>query len=198
MSEAEVGEQHGVIDVPGDLLRSTLSGHVLGACQRRASSVTGKAQQVLGDQRHGSTRALLPRRISGRIDDHLAYDPPAGVVRVTASDQEPCQCLGHGHSARFRPMVIEVPQSGAHVAAIVDRSGQRKRRPPRLACLLVDASTVLRRQPAAGLDSSAPAVTSAKPQRARSGQDHLKRARWGDDVRYSLGSYLNEIPRRTR
>ncbi len=80
MSDAEVREQHDVIDMPRDLLRTTLSGHVLGAGQRSASSVTGKAQQVLGDQRHGSPRALLPGRIRGRVDDHLPNDPPAGVM----------------------------------------------------------------------------------------------------------------------
>ena len=92
----------------GDLLGTPLRGDVLGASQWCATATAGETQQIFGNQRHSATRALLPRRVGRRVDDHLAHDSPAGMVRVATGDKETCQCLGDVDRFRFGSVTVEM------------------------------------------------------------------------------------------
>ena len=78
-----------MINVNGDLLGTTLGGDVLGARQRRPAAVTGKPDQIVRNQRDRAPRALLPGRVSGRIDDNLAHHSPTSMMRITARNEKP-------------------------------------------------------------------------------------------------------------
>jgi hypothetical protein len=78
--QPEAGKHRGLIYVGGDLFSPALSGDVLGVGQLGAAGGFSKSEEIVGDHRHCASRALLPRRIGCRIDDHLADDPPTGVV----------------------------------------------------------------------------------------------------------------------
>ena len=64
----------------GDLFGSALSGDVLSLRQQRAACGSGEGDEIVGDHRHSASRAFLPWRVSGRIDDHLAHYSPACVM----------------------------------------------------------------------------------------------------------------------
>lgn len=127
----------------GDLLGAPLGGDVLGARQRRAPAVAGEADEVLGDQPHGSPRAFLPRRIRRRVDDNLTDDAPSGVVGVTTGHEKPGERLGDSRRPGLGAVAVEMPQRGAHTTAVLDRSGKLAWRPARLFSVSVDPSTVL-------------------------------------------------------
>jgi hypothetical protein len=133
-----------LINVSGDLLGTTLGSNVLSARQLRAATVAGQADQILGYQRHRASRAPLPRRIRGRIDDHLTDDAPTRVVGIATRNEKPGERLGYPLRSRFGPMAVEVPQCGAHVTAVIDRPRELTRSPARLVSFIVDPSTVLR------------------------------------------------------
>ncbi len=78
--EPQVRKYRGLIDVHGDLFGTTLSRYVLSASQLRSAPATREVDQVLGDQRHGAPRALLPRCVGRRVDNHLTDDSPACMV----------------------------------------------------------------------------------------------------------------------
>jgi hypothetical protein len=78
-----------LVNVNGDLLGAALGGDVLGAGERRPAMVAGKPEEIFGHQRYRAPRAPLPRRVSRRIDDNLAHDPPTSVVRIAAGNEEP-------------------------------------------------------------------------------------------------------------
>jgi hypothetical protein len=99
--EPQVGKYRGLIDVNGDLFGAALGGDVLSAHQRRAPTVTRKADQVLGYQRHGAARALLPRCLGRRVDDDLPDDSPSRMVRIAACDQKARERLCHPESSRL-------------------------------------------------------------------------------------------------
>lgn len=120
--------------MPGDLLRAALRRDVLGAGERGAAALAGEAQQVLGDLRDGASRALLPRGVGGRVDHHLADDPPARVVGFTAADEEVRQRLGEGDRAGLRAVAVEVAQGRADAATVPDRPRQLQRAASGPAC----------------------------------------------------------------
>jgi hypothetical protein len=143
MVEPEIREHRGLINVASDLLGATPGGDVLSARQLRAPAGAREAQEVLHHQRHRPPRTLRPRRVRGRLDDNLADDPPARVVGVTAGYEEPRERLGHAYGLWLGPVSVEVSQRRTHAAAVVDRLGELTRGPSRLACFIVDRSTVL-------------------------------------------------------
>ncbi len=93
--EPQVCEDHGLIDVNGDLLGAALCGDVLCTREWRTTAVTRQPEQILSDQRDCSTRALLPRCVGRRVDDDLTDNSPARVVRIAAGDQKPRERLRH-------------------------------------------------------------------------------------------------------
>ena len=78
----------------GDLFGSPLSGDVLGVRQLGPPGGSGKGDEIVGDHRYSSSRALLPWRVRGRIDDDLADGAPAGVMRITTCDKKPRERVG--------------------------------------------------------------------------------------------------------
>ena len=86
--QSEIGEHGRVVEMPRHLLGAAARREVLGAMQRRASVLSGEAQQVGRHDRDRAARALLPWCIGSGLDDDLAYDAPARVVRLAARDQE--------------------------------------------------------------------------------------------------------------
>ena len=143
MLEPEIREQSRLIDVHGDLLSATLGGHVLSARERCAPAAAGEVNEIVGDERHRPPRAFLPRCVSRRVDDDLAHDPPARVVRVAASDEKSGQRLGHSSGLGLGPMTIEMPQCRAHLTAVLNRLGELTRRLAGVRWLLVDTSSVV-------------------------------------------------------
>lgn len=127
----------------GDLFGPALGSDVLGARQRRAPAVARKADQVLGDDPHGSPRAFLPRRIGRRVDDNLTHHSPAGVVRVTAGHQKSRQRLGDPRRPRLGAMAVEMPERGAHSTAVLDCPRELTGGSARLFSVIVDSLTVL-------------------------------------------------------
>ncbi len=97
-----------MIDVTGDLLGAAARSDVLGAHERRASGLSGERDQVVGDQRHRSPRASLPRRVGGRIHDHLADHPPARVVGIAPRDEKSCERLCHPERPWLGAVAVEM------------------------------------------------------------------------------------------
>jgi hypothetical protein len=132
-----------LIDVNGDLLGAALRSYVLCARQLRAPAVPGKADQVLGHQRHRSPRAFLPRGVRRRVNDYLTDDSPACMVGIAARDQEARQRLGNPHCLWLGPVAVEVAQRGTHATAVLNRPCELAGSLSRLAWFDVDCSTVL-------------------------------------------------------
>jgi hypothetical protein len=132
-----------LINVNGDLLGTALGGDVLGARQRRSATVPGKPDEIVRYQRYRAQRALLPGRVSRRINDHLTHHSPTSMVRIATRDEKPGQRVGHPHSFRLRPVGIQVPQCGTHIPAALHCAGELPRRPPRPVSFIIDLSTVL-------------------------------------------------------
>ncbi len=143
--EPKIGQNRSLIDVGGDLFSTALSGDVLRADQRRAATVAGETDEVLGDQGHRSPRTLLPWGVRSRVDDDLTHHSPSGVVRVAACDEKPCERLGHPDRSWLAAVLVEMSQCRAHLTAVIDRSSELTSGPSRLAGFLVHPSTVLDR-----------------------------------------------------
>ena len=92
----------------GNLFGSALSGDVLGTRQLSPPGRSSERNEIVGDHRHSASRALLPRRIGSRIDDHLADDSPAGVMRIATCDKKPREGLGHLLGVGLGPVDIEM------------------------------------------------------------------------------------------
>ena len=116
-------------------------------CWARASGVRprspARADEVLGDQPHGSPRAFLPRRIGRGVDDDLTHDPPAGVVGVTAGHEKPCERLGDPGRSRIGAVAVEMAERRAHATAGLDRPRDLAGGSARLFGVFVDPFTVL-------------------------------------------------------
>jgi hypothetical protein len=97
--QAQIRDHGRLIDVIGDLLGTPLSGDVLSARQLCPAPRPGQPDEIFGDKWNCTPRAPLPRRVGSRIHDDLTDDPPPGVVRITAGNQEPRQRLGHPQSS---------------------------------------------------------------------------------------------------
>jgi hypothetical protein len=89
-----------LVYVGRDLFGSALSGDVLGVRQLRPPGASCEGDQIVGDHRYSASRALLPWRVGCRIDDDLADDSPAGVVRIASRDQKPGKCVGDSLGVR--------------------------------------------------------------------------------------------------
>jgi hypothetical protein len=150
-----------LINVNGDLLGATLSGDVLGTCQRRPPTLAREPDEILRYQRYRAPRAPLPRRVRRRIDDDLTHDSPTSMVRIATRNEEPGQRLGHPQSSGLRPVTIQVPQCGTHVPAALHCPGELPRSPPRFPSFIIDPSTVLGRDAALMLDSYDQALRSS-------------------------------------
>jgi hypothetical protein len=87
--------------VNSNLFGATLGGDVLSAHQRRSPLGAGKVDEILGYERYRAPRAPLPRGVGRRVDDNLPNDSPAGVVRIAAGDEKPCERLGHTDGFRI-------------------------------------------------------------------------------------------------
>jgi hypothetical protein len=112
-----------LINVNGDLFGATLGSDVLSVHELRAPALAGKPEEVSGYQRHGPPRAFLPRRIGGRVDDDLADDPPARMVRIAARHKKPRERLCYAQRPWLGPVAVEMSKCGADVATTVDRPG---------------------------------------------------------------------------
>jgi hypothetical protein len=108
--QPQTREHRGLIYVGGDLLSSALRGDVLGLRQPGSPGGSGKGEEIVGDHRHGASCALLPGRISSRIDDHLADDAPAGVMRIATRDKKPRERVGNPLGVWLGCVAIEMPQ----------------------------------------------------------------------------------------
>lgn len=128
----------------GDLLGAALGGDVLGTRQRRAPLAAGEGHQVVGDQPHGSPRAFLPGRIGGGVHDNLTDDPPAGVVRVAASDEKPGQRLGDSGRAWLGTVAVEMPERSADTTTVLHCPGELAWGSARLFNVILDLFSVLR------------------------------------------------------
>ena len=116
----------------GDLLGATYGGDVLGAEEWGATALAGQSQQVRGDPRDGPARALLPRRVSGRVNNDLTHDPPAGVMRLAAIDEEASQRLGDDWGARIGAVHVQMTQRLGDATAVLHCARDLARRAPRL------------------------------------------------------------------
>lgn len=131
--EPEVREDHGMIDVNGDLLGAALCCDVLGTREWRTTTVARKSDQIFCDQRHRAARTLLPRRVSRRVDDDLTDNSPTRVMRIAAGNEEPRERLRHPQCVRLGPVAVQVSQCRRHAPAVLDRSGDLARAQTRLA-----------------------------------------------------------------
>jgi hypothetical protein len=69
---------------------------------------SSERDEIVGDHWHSASRALLPRRIGSRFDDHLTDYPPAGVMRIATCDKKPCESLGDLSGVGVRSVGIEM------------------------------------------------------------------------------------------
>ena len=124
----ELAEYRLAVQVAGDLLGPVPGREMLGAVQRRRPSLP-KAQKVRRDQRDRAPRALLPRRVGGGVDDHLAHDAPAGVMGLAARHQEARERLGQRPGVRLGAVSVEMAQRLRRRRPSLDRA--RELRAPR-------------------------------------------------------------------
>jgi hypothetical protein len=141
--QPQIRQDSGLIDVNGDLFGTTLGGDVLGEHQRRPAAITGKPDEIVWYQRYCASRALLPGRVCRRINDDLADHPPTRMVRIATRNEKSGERVRYPHSARLRPISIQVPQCGADLPAALHGTGELPRWPPRLASFIIDPFTVL-------------------------------------------------------
>ena len=91
-----------------DLFGSALSGDVLSTRQLGPTGRSSECNEIVGDHRHSASRTLLPRRVGSRIDDHLADDSPAGVMRIATCHKKPREGLGDLLAVGLGPVDIEM------------------------------------------------------------------------------------------
>ncbi|HEX3802728.1 MAG TPA: hypothetical protein VHV75_07825 [Solirubrobacteraceae bacterium] len=127
----------------GDLFGSALRSDVLGVRQLGPPGASSKGEEIVGDHRYRASRALLPWRVGGRIDDDLADYPPAGVMRIAACDKKPRERVGDSLCLGIGRVDIEVSQRSADVATAVYCPCQVPCGWPRFVSRIVDQSTVL-------------------------------------------------------
>jgi hypothetical protein len=125
-----------------NLFGSALRGDVLSLWQQGAACASGKRDEVVGDRRHRASCTPLPWRVGRRIDDHLADDSPAGVMRITARNKESRERLGDLLGFGIGRMAVEMPQRCVDIAATVHGSCQGPCGWPRSMSRIVDQSTV--------------------------------------------------------
>ena len=118
-----------MVEVAGDLLGAAAGGEVLGAVQRRAPLLGREAQKILGHERDGAPRALLPRRVGRGVHDDLAHDAPARVMGLAASHEEARERFGEDRGVRFFAARVQVAQRLADVAAVSDGASELSRGP---------------------------------------------------------------------
>ena len=92
----------------GDLFGSPLGGDVLGVRQLGPPGGFSKGDEIVGDHRYSASRTLLPRRVRGRIDDDLADDSPASVMRIATCDKKPREGLCDLFGIGLGPVDIEM------------------------------------------------------------------------------------------
>jgi hypothetical protein len=112
-----------LIYVGSDLLGAALGGDVLSLNQPRSPAVAPQGHEILGHHRNGPASAFLPRRVGRRVDDDLAHDPPAGVVRVAARHEKPRQRISYALGLRFGGMDVQMPKRGTNRPAFFHRFG---------------------------------------------------------------------------
>ncbi len=141
MLEPQVRQDHGLIDVNGDLLGAALRRDVLRACELGATAVAPKLDQIVCHQRHRPARTLLPRRVGSRVDHDLTHNPPTRVMRIAPRNQKASERLRHPERLRLGAMTVQMPQRGAHTAAVIHGSGDLARAHARTAWFTVDPAT---------------------------------------------------------
>jgi hypothetical protein len=128
--------------VGGDLFGPPLSSDVLGVRQLGTPGGASKGNEIVGDHRYSSSRTLLPWRVRGRIDDDLADDPPASVMRITTRDQKTRERVGDPLGLGVGRVDIEMPQRCADVATAIHCPCQISCGPPRSVSRVVDQPTL--------------------------------------------------------
>jgi hypothetical protein len=103
-----------------ELLGAAPGSDVLGPVQRRAPLGLREPQQVLGDQRDRAPRALLPGRVGGGLDDDLAHDAPARMMRFAAGDQEAGERLRQDRRVGLCAVGVEEAQGFADGTPVLD------------------------------------------------------------------------------
>jgi hypothetical protein len=129
--------------VGGDLLSPALRSDVLGLRQPGPPRGPSKGEEIVGDHRYCASRALLPWRVSRRIDDHLADDAPAGVVRIATRDEKPRKRVGDPLGVGIGSVDIEMPKRGRDLVTTIHSLCQVPGGCLRSVSLSVDQSTVL-------------------------------------------------------
>lgn len=116
---------------------------MLGTRQLSPPGRSSERNEIIGDPRHSTSRTLLPRCIGSRVDDHLADDSPAGVMRIATRDKKPreglCNLLGVG----LGPVNVEMSERCPHLATSVHCPCEVTRSGPRSVSRVVDQPTVL-------------------------------------------------------
>ena len=148
-----------------NLFGSALRGDVLGLWQQGAARASGKRDEVVGDRRHRASCTPLPWRVGRRIDDHLADDSPAGVMRITARNKESRESFGDLLGFGIGRVAVEMPQRCVDVAATVHGPCQGPCGWPRSMSRIVDQSTVPPVRPRMAL-AMAPRLTVQSATRA--------------------------------
>jgi hypothetical protein len=131
-----------LIYVHSDLFGAPLGGDVLGAGQLRPSTVASEGDEILGNHRNRTSRALLPWRVGRRVDDNLTDDSPTSVMRVATRNKKPRERIGDAIGSGLGGVDVQMPERGTDVPAVIYRPGQFLRGPPRLASFIVDPLTV--------------------------------------------------------
>jgi hypothetical protein len=107
--ESQVGKDRGLIHMHGDLLDPAPCRDVLSARKRSTPRDLSEIDQVLRDQWHSTARALLPRRIGGRIDDNLTEDSPTRVVRIATRNEKSTERLRYSLRFRLGSVTVKMP-----------------------------------------------------------------------------------------
>lgn len=141
-SQPETGEDCGLVYVGGDLFGSPLSGDVLGVTELRPSGGSSEGDEIVSDHRYSSSRAFLPRRVCGGLDDDLADDAPARVMRIATCDQKPCERVRDALGVGVRRVDIEMSQRCTDVPTAVHCRGQVPCCGPGSVSRVVDQPTV--------------------------------------------------------
>jgi hypothetical protein len=132
------------------LLGATAGGEVLDLTQLHPSALLRDPQEITGHKRDRAASTLLPRRIGGRVHNHLADHPPARMVRVTACNQEARESLSYTRGPGLGAVAVQVSQRIADTATIIHGPRQLSRTLSRLVYLDLDDPTLLSKSLCAG------------------------------------------------
>jgi hypothetical protein len=92
-----------------DLLDPPLGGDVLCMSQLHPPGVACKRHEITSDDRYRASRALLPWRVSSRVDDDLTDDSPTSVVGIAPRDEKSRERIGHALGSGIGRVAVQMP-----------------------------------------------------------------------------------------